>query len=80
MKYACELCGMVYNEEVGDPVHGVAAGTAFAEVPEDYECPGCGSKKEAFNKLTPKLAVTPNLSNPTFWNKTKYSDHKESER
>lgn len=80
MKYVCELCGMIYNEELGDPKHGIPAGTAFAEVSEDYECPGCGSLKEAFNKATPKAAATPSLSNTAFWNETKYSDHKESDK
>ncbi len=80
MKFVCELCGMIYNEELGDPKRGIAAGTAFADLPEDYGCPGCGSLKEAFNKATPKAAAVPRLSNPTFWNEAKYSDHKESDR
>lgn len=46
MKYVCELCGFVYDEE--------AAGTAFADLPEDYECPGCGCGLEAFDPVQPK--------------------------
>ena len=56
MKYVCELCGWVYDEAAGDTRHGIAPGTAFADLPEDYECPGCYMGKEAFNKL--KTATT----------------------
>lgn len=80
MKYICELCGMIYNEELGDPKHGIAAGTAFADLPEDYDCPGCGSKKEAFDKITPKNTGKAATDDRAFWNDTKYSDHKESDK
>ena len=29
MKYVCELCGWVYDEELGDPSNGIAPGTKF---------------------------------------------------
>ena len=80
MKYVCELCGMIYNEELGDPKHGIAAGTAFADLNEDYECPGCGSKKEAFDKVAVKTSGTVAADDRAFWNDTKYSDHKESDK
>lgn len=80
MKYVCELCGMIYNEELGDPKGGIAPGTAFADVPEDYACPGCGSLKEAFNKAEPKVATAAKPIDRDFWNNTKYSDHKESDK
>lgn len=51
MKYSCELCGFVYDEEQGDEKKGIAPGTSFAQLPEDYECARCGYKKEAFNPL-----------------------------
>jgi hypothetical protein len=56
------------------------AGTPFAEVSEDYECPGCGSKKEAFYPAASKSANTKANDDQVFWNETKYSDHKESDR
>ena len=80
MKFVCELCGLVYNEERGDPKHGIPAGTAFADLSEDYSCPGCGSTKEAFNKVAPKAAVLAAKDDRDFWNETKYSDHKESDK
>ena len=41
MKYVCELCGFVYDQENGVP---------FANLPLDYTCPVCGSEKEAFTQ------------------------------
>ncbi|MGN1047606.1 MAG: rubredoxin [Eubacteriales bacterium] len=50
MKYVCELCGYIYDEEIGDPENGIAPGTSFDELPEDYVCPLCGAGKEEFRK------------------------------
>ena len=36
-KYVCP-CGYVYNPAVGDPEHGVAPGTPWEQVPEDWVC------------------------------------------
>ncbi len=49
MKYVCEVCGWVYDEEVGSPEHGIAAGTRFEELPEDFVCPVCGVDKDHFH-------------------------------
>ena len=46
-KYACP-CGYVYDEELGDPENGIAPGTAWADVPEDFVCPVCGLGKDVF--------------------------------
>ena len=48
MKYVCEICGYVYNPEVGDPEHGIAPGTKFEDLPEDWVCPDCGVDKSNF--------------------------------
>lgn len=50
MKYVCKMCGWIYDEEQGDPEHGIAPGTAFADLPEDFECPVCFVGKEEFKK------------------------------
>lgn len=39
---------MIYNPAAGDPDSGIAAGTAFADIPEDWKCPICGAKKKSF--------------------------------
>jgi len=51
MKYACDLCGWVYDPAIGDDDNGVAAGTAFAAIPEDWVCPECGASKEDFSPV-----------------------------
>lgn len=50
-KYLCEVCGYVYDPEVGDPSAGVAPGTAFEDLPADWICPDCGVPKSDFTKL-----------------------------
>ena len=47
-KYKCEVCGYIYDPEMGDPDNGVAPGTAFEDLPEDWVCPLCGEGKEVF--------------------------------
>ncbi len=47
-KYVCEPCGYVYDVEEGDVDNGVAAGTAFEDLPEDWVCPVCGLGKDVF--------------------------------
>ena len=49
-KYVCTICGYVYDPEQGDPENGVAPGTRFEDVPEDWECPVCGASKDDFEK------------------------------
>ena len=41
MKYVCSLCGWEYDESIGYPEGGIAPGTLWSEVPEDFECPLC---------------------------------------
>ncbi len=47
-KYNCTPCGYIYDPEVGDPDHGIPAGTPFEDLPEDWCCPECGAEKEYF--------------------------------
>lgn len=49
MKYACP-CGYVYDEEAGDLENGIAPGTKFKDIPEDWTCPICGLGKDAFSE------------------------------
>lgn len=49
-KYVCEVCDWVYDPEVGDPDAGIAPGTAFEDLPDDYVCPVCGVGKDQFRK------------------------------
>lgn len=47
-KYVCTVCGYVYDEAAGSPENGVAPGTKWADVPEDFVCPLCGAGKSEF--------------------------------
>lgn len=40
-KYICSVCGYVYDEERGEPHHGIKPGTKFDNLPDDYKCPIC---------------------------------------
>lgn len=48
-KYICDACAYLYNPELGDEEHGIAPGTAFEDLPDDYECPLCGVEKKEFS-------------------------------
>ncbi len=50
-KYRCQICGYVYDPEVGDPSSGVDAGTEFHDVEDDWLCPICGAGKDDFHLL-----------------------------
>lgn len=47
-KYECTVCHWVYDPQVGDPDNGIAPGTPFEQIPEDWICPLCGVSKEDF--------------------------------
>ena len=49
-RYRCTVCGYVYDPEIGDPENGVAPGTPFEKLPEDWTCPICGATKDLFEK------------------------------
>ncbi len=47
-RYVCQVCGYVYDPAEGDPEAGVAPGTAFADLADDWTCPICGAEKSEF--------------------------------
>ena len=47
-KYRCLICGYIYDPEVGGPGSGVAPGTSFGDLPDDWVCPDCGAGKDRF--------------------------------
>lgn len=51
MKYECNVCGYIYDPDLGDPEHGIPPGTPFEELPEDWICPVCDVGKEDFTEL-----------------------------
>lgn len=50
MKYVCDVCGYVYDEEAGDPDNGIEPGTKWADVPDSFTCPLCGVGKDEFSE------------------------------
>lgn len=49
-KYRCTVCGYIYDPAEGDPDNGVAPGTPWADVPEDWVCPVCAVPKDMFEQ------------------------------
>ena len=49
-KFVGSVCGYEYDEAVGDPDNGIAPGTRFADLPEDFVCPLCGVGKDQFEE------------------------------
>ncbi len=47
-KYVCTVCGYIYDEAVGMPDDGIAPGTKFEDIPDDFVCPVCGVSKDLF--------------------------------
>ena len=50
MKYVCDVCGWEYDEELGCPEKGIAPGTKWEDVHDDFECPLCFVGKGQFSE------------------------------
>ena len=50
-KWECTVCGYIYDPEKGDPDNGIAPGTAFEDLPDDWACPECGAEKDMFEAI-----------------------------
>ena len=48
MKHICNVCGWIYDEAAGMPENGIAPGTRFEDLPDDFECPLCFVGTEDF--------------------------------
>ncbi len=51
MKYICSVCSYIYDPQEGDSDSGIAPGTEFKDIPDDWVCPECGVGKEHFEPL-----------------------------
>ena len=47
-QYECKPCGYIYDETKGDPANGIAPGTKWEDLPDDWVCPRCGASKDEF--------------------------------
>ncbi|RJO70558.1 MAG: rubredoxin [Myxococcales bacterium] len=50
-RYVCTGCGYIYDPAAGDPEHGFPPGVRFEDLPDDWVCPSCYLRKEAFDPL-----------------------------
>ena len=51
MKHVCDVCGWEYDEALGYPEGGIAPGTKWEDVPEDFHCPLCSVDKSMFSEI-----------------------------
>lgn len=47
-QWVCIICGWVYDEAAGLPEEGIAPGTRWEDIPDDWRCPLCDVGKEDF--------------------------------
>ncbi len=47
-RWECVVCGLIYDEKEGWPDDGIAPGTRWEDVPDDWQCPDCGVGKDDF--------------------------------
>jgi len=51
MKYVCDVCGYVYDPDLGDPDMEIEPGTSFESLPDSWVCPECGVGKDQFSPM-----------------------------
>lgn len=56
-QFICRVCGLIYDERLGDADSGLAAGTRWADIPQDWGCPICGVGKADFEPYEPAAAA-----------------------
>lgn len=57
-RWICDACGFIYDEAEGDPDSGLAPGTRYEDIPDDWQCPLCGLAKNELRLLPEAPAVT----------------------
>ena len=58
-QFLCRACGLIYDEGEGDPDSGLAAGTRFDDIPDDWACPICGVTKSDFEPYQRRAPIAP---------------------
>lgn len=49
--WQCLVCGYIYDEATGSPSEGLAPGTRWEDIPDDWVCPDCGMGKSEFEMI-----------------------------
>ncbi len=50
-RWMCVVCGFIYDEAEGFPDEGIAPGTRWNDIPDDWTCPDCGVGKDDFEMV-----------------------------
>jgi rubredoxin len=50
-QWQCTVCGFIYDEAKGLPEDGIAPGTSWDDIADDWECPECGVGKDDFEMV-----------------------------
>jgi rubredoxin len=50
-QWVCQVCGFVYDEAAGLAEEGIAPGTRWEDIPDDWACPECGATKAEFEMV-----------------------------
>ena len=58
-QFLCRACGLIYDEAEGDADSGIAPGTRFADIPEEWVCPVCGVTKADFEPYRRRAPAAP---------------------
>lgn len=65
--YVCDICDWIYDEIAGDPDGGIAPGTVWEDIPDDWVCPVCGAGKDDFSHIIRKPSASPSSSSEGFY-------------
>ncbi len=49
--WMCVVCGLIYDEQEGCPEEGIAPGTRWQDIDENWSCPDCGASKDDFEMI-----------------------------
>ena len=63
-KYVCSICGYIYDEATGIPEAGIAPGTKWKDLPDDWVCPICGATKAEFEIQGGTVASSEKMPKP----------------
>lgn len=65
LRWICDACGFIYDEAKGDPDSGLAAGTRYQDIPDDWQCPLCGMMKSDLRLLpeAPPVSASSQIPN-----------------
>ncbi|KXI30422.1 FAD-dependent oxidoreductase [Paraglaciecola hydrolytica] len=55
--WECQVCAWIYDEAKGCPAEGLASGTRWEDIPNDWVCPECGVAKSDFEMIAISDAI-----------------------